>query len=211
MELWVEAVIPHLVLDRSYAEQADFAGAKYVMSPPLREKPHQLALWRALASGDVSAVATDHAPFDFAGQKEMGRGDFAKIPNGIPGVEDRVHLLYTHGVAAGRIDLHRFVEVASTTPARLFGLFPRKGTIQPGADADLVVFDPAYRGALSAATQQMNVDYCAYEGWPITGRTDSVAVRGRVQVRDGKFVGTADHGRMLRREPTHFAENSSGV
>ncbi len=170
--------MPHLVLDRSYAEQPDFAGAKYVMSPPLREKPHQQALWQAVADGDAATVATDHAPFDFAGQKEMGRGDFTKIPNGIPGIEDRVHLLYTHGVATGRIDLHRFVEVASTAAARLFGLFPKKGTIQPGADADLVVFDPTYRGVLSAGTQQMNVDYCAYEGWPIIGRTETVAVRG---------------------------------
>jgi dihydropyrimidinase len=205
VSMWVEAVIPHLVLDRSYAEQPDFVGAKYVMSPPLREKPHQEALWQALAAGDVATVATDHAPFDFVGQKEMGRRDFTKIPNGIPSIEDRVHLLYTHGVATGRIDLQRFVDVASTQAARLFGLYPRKGTIQPGADADLVVFDPDYRGVLSATTQQMNVDYSAFEGWPITGRTDTVTVRGRVQVRGGKFVGAGDHGRLLRREPTHGA------
>jgi dihydropyrimidinase len=198
----VEAVIPHLVLDRSYAEQADFVGAKYVMSPPLREKRHQEALWQALADGDVATVGTDHAPFDFHQQKEMGRGDFTKIPNGIPSVEDRIHLLYTHGVAAGRIDLHRFVDVASTQSARLFGLFPNKGTIQTGADADLVVFDPDYRGVISAKTQQMNVDYSAFEGWPIVGRCDTVTVRGRAQVSAGKFVGAGDHGRMLRRAPS---------
>ncbi len=135
--------------------------------------------------------------------KGDGRDDFTKIPNGIPSLEDRVHLLYTHGVATGRIDLHRFVGLASTNAARLFGLFPRKGTIQPGADADLVVFDPAYRGQLSARTQSMNVDYSAFEGWPIQGRAEAVTVRGQVQVRGGKFVGTADHGRMLKREPTH--------
>lgn len=199
----VETVVPYLVLDRSYAERGDFEGAKYVMSPPLRERRHQQALWTALESGLIDTVATDHAPFDFHGQKEMGRGDFTKIPNGIPSVEDRVHLLYTFGVATGRIDLHRFVDVASTRAARLFGLFPRKGTIQPGADADLVVFDPNYRGAISARTQQMNVDYSAFEGVPIVGRAEVVTLRGRVQVRGGKFIGAQDHGRMLRREPGH--------
>jgi dihydropyrimidinase len=201
--MWVETVIPYLVLDRSYAERPDFEGAKYVMSPPLREPMHQQALWNALRSGQIDTVATDHAPFDFHKQKEMGRGEFTKIPNGIPSVENRVQLLFTHGVTTGRIDLHRFVEVASTKPARLFGLFPRKGTIQPGSDADLVVFDPNYRGVISAQSQQMNVDYSAFEGWPITGRADVVTVRGRVQVRHGKFVGGQDHGQKLRREPTH--------
>ena len=203
VRIWVEAVIPHLVLDRSYAEQPEFAGAKYVMSPPLREKRHQQALWQALAEGQVATVATDHAPFDFAGQKEMGRGDFTKIPNGIPSVEDRVHLLYTHGVATGRIELERFVDLTSTQAARLFGLFPKKGTIQVGSDADLVVFDPDYRGVISAGTQTMNVDYSAFEGWPITGRAETVALRGRVQVRGGKFIGGGDWGQMLRRAPTH--------
>lgn len=203
VRLWVETVAPYLVLDRSYAERGDFEGAKYVMSPPLRELKHQPVLWNALRTGLIDTVATDHAPFDFAKQKELGRGDFTKIPNGIPSVEDRVHLLYTHGVATGRLDVHRFVEVASTTAAKLFGLFPRKGTIQPGADADLVVFDPAYRGTISAKTQQMNVDYSAFEGWPLVGRTEVTTVRGRVQVRGGKFVGEQNRGRMLKREPTH--------
>jgi dihydropyrimidinase len=133
----------------------------------------------------------------------MGRGDFTRIPNGIPSIEDRVHLLYTHGVATGRIDLNRFVQVASTQAAKLFGLFPRKGTIQPGADADLVVFDPNQRGTISAKSQNMNVDYSAFEGWPIQGRVETVTVRGQVQVRGGRFVGVNDIGRMLKREPTH--------
>ncbi len=201
--LWVETVAPYLVLDKTYAERAKFEGAKYVMSPPLRERRHQDALWNALATGQIDTVATDHAPFDFHKQKEMGRGDFTKIPNGIPSVEDRIHLLYTRGVATGRIDLHRFVQVASAQAAKLFGLFPRKGTIQPGADADLVVFDPHQRGVISARTQQMNVDYSAFEGWPIQGRVEAVAVRGKVQVRDSRFVGAQNHGRMLKREPTH--------
>lgn len=199
VRMHVETVIPYLVLDRSYAELADFEGAKYVMSPPLREKRHQHVLWNALRSGLIDTVATDHAPFDFHGQKEMGRDDFTKIPNGIPSVEDRVNLLYTHGVCRGRLDLQRFVDVASTRAARLFGLFPRKGTIQPGSDADLVIYDPAYRGTISARTQQMNVDYSAFEGWPIEGRASAVTVRGQIQVRDGQFVGQQDRGRLLRR------------
>jgi dihydropyrimidinase len=203
VNIWVETVAPYLVLDKSFAERADFEGAKYVMSPPLRDISHQRVLWNALASGQIDTVATDHAPFDFKAQKEMGRRDFTRIPNGIPSVQDRVHLLYTHGVANGRIDLNRFVEVASVAAAKLFGLFPRKGTIQPGADADLVIFDPNHRGVISAKTQEMNVDYSAFEGWPIQGRVETVAVRGKVQVRDGLFVGTQNHGRMLRREPTH--------
>ncbi len=203
VRLWVETVIPYLVLDRSYAERPEFEGAKYVMSPPLREKHHQQALWNAIGSGEIDTVATDHAPFDFKKQKEMGRGDFTKIPNGIPSIEDRVHLLYTHGVATGRIDLHQFVSLASTNAARLFGLFPRKGTVQPGADADLVIFNPAYRGQISAKTHSMNVDYSAFEGWPIQGRAETVTLRGRVQVRDGKFIGARDCGQMLKREPTH--------
>ena len=203
--LWVETVIPYLVLDKTYAERADFEGAKYVMSPPLRERRHQQALWNALATGLIDTVATDHAPFDFHKQKEMGRSDFTRIPNGIPSVQDRIHLLYTHGVASGRIDLHRLIQVASTQAAKLFGLFPRKGTIQPGADADLVVFNPNHHGVISAAAQQMNVDYSAFEGWPIQGRVEAVSVRGKVQVRHGRFVGTQNHGRMLKREPTHGA------
>jgi dihydropyrimidinase len=205
VRMWVETVIPYLVLDRTYAERPEFEGAKYVMSPPLREPQHQQALWNALQSGQIDTVATDHAPFDFHQQKEMGRGDFTKIPNGIPSVENRVQLLYTHGVATGRIDLNRFVDLASTKAARLFGAFPRKGTIQPGADADLVVFDPNHRGVISARAQQMNVDYSAFEGWPISGRVEVVTLRGRVQVKGGQFVGSQDHGRMLCREPTHGA------
>jgi len=203
VKLWVETVAPYLVLDRAYAERPSFEGAKYVMSPPLRELRHQDVIWDALASGLISTVATDHAPFDFIGQKEMGRGDFTKIPNGIPSVENRVQLLYTYGVARGRLDLLRFVEVASTQAAELFGLAPRKGTIAPGADADLVVWDPSFRGVISATTHEMNVDYSAFEGWPIEGRADVVTVRGRIQVRDGNFVGDTTHGRYSARKPTH--------
>jgi len=204
VNVWIETVAPYLVLDASYAEKPDFEGAKYVMSPPLRPLPHQDAIWNALAARVVSTIATDHAPFDFKGQKEMGRDDFTKIPNGIPSIEDRVNLVYTYGVKKGRIDLHTFVDACSTQAAKLFGLFPRKGTIALGSDADLVVYDPEYRGKISAKTQLMNVDYSAYEGWPLEGRPDVVTVRGQVQVRDGRFVGQLGHGKLLQREPTHF-------
>jgi dihydropyrimidinase len=200
---WVETVIPYLTLDESYAQRPDFEGAKYVMSPPIRSQAEQEYLWQALEAGQISTVATDHAPFDFAGQKEMGRGDFTKIPNGIPSVEDRVNLLYTYGVKRGRIDLHRFVDAASTQAARLFGLYPQKGAIAVGSDADLVVYDPDYRGEISARTHLMQTDYSGYEGWQIEGRPSVVTVRGKVMARDGQFVGPLGHGRFLRREPTH--------
>ena len=199
----VETLIQYLVLDKTYAERPAFEGAKYVMSPPLRDKRNQAVLWSGLRDGLIQTVATDHAPFDFATQKPMGRDDFTKIPNGIPSLEERIHLLYTHGVRTGRLDLHTFVNVASTQVAKTFGLFPRKGAIQPGADADLVVFDPEYRGTISARTQLMAVDYSAFEGWPIEGRASVVTVRGEVAARDGRFVGQVGRGQFLQRAPNH--------
>jgi len=203
VHVWVETVAPYLVLDETYAQKPNFEGAKYVMSPPLRAKRHQDAIWNALASRMVSTIATDHAPFDFKGQKEMGREDFTKIPNGIPSVEDRINLVYTYGVKRGRLDLNTFVDACSTQAAKLFGLFPRKGTIALGSDADLVVYDPNYRGKISQKTQTMNVDYSAFEGWELEGRPTEVTVRGKLMVRDGKFVGNLGHGKLLKREATH--------
>jgi dihydropyrimidinase len=202
--VWIETVAPYLVLDASYAERPEFEGAKYVMSPPLRPLPNQDAIWNALSSRAVSTIATDHAPFDFKGQKEMGRGDFTKIPNGIPSVEDRVNLVYTYGVKRGRIDVHTFVDACSTQAAKIFGLFPRKGTIAVGSDADLVVYDPHFRSRITQKTQTMRVDYSAFEGWEIEGRPTVVTVRGKIQVRDGTFVGALGHGKFLAREPSHF-------
>jgi dihydropyrimidinase len=204
VNVWVETLIQFLLCDKTDAERPDFEGAKYVMSPPLREKHNQDVLWNGLKRGLISTLATDHAPFDFMTQKQMGRGDFTKIPNGIPSLEDRVNLYFTHGVKRGRIDLHQFVSTASTNAARIFGLFPRKGTIQPGADADLVVYDPEYRGKISAATHHMNVDYNVFEGFGIEGRPHVVTVRGKVAARDGQFVGEAGRGQFLQREPNHF-------
>jgi len=200
----IETLIQYLLLDKTHAELPDFEGAKYVMSPPLRDARNQAVLWDGLRSGLIDTVATDHAPFDFKTQKTMGRDDFTKIPNGIPSLEERIKLLYTHGVKTGRLDLHTFVNVASTQVAKIFGLFPRKGTIQPGSDADLVVYDPTHRGVISAKTHMMNVDYSAFEGWPIEGRPSLVTVRGEVAVRDGKFVGAIGRGQFLKRTPCHF-------
>jgi len=198
VDVHIETVLPHLLLDRGYAEKPGFEGAKYVMSPPLREKGQLEKMWAHLASRVVSTIATDHAPFDFRGQKEMGKEAFTKIPNGIPSVEDRVNLLYTHGVVPGRISLNTFVDAASTRAARLFGL-KGKGTVAVGADADLVVYDPAYRGTISAKTHLMATDYSAFEGWEIKGRPSLVTVRGRVMARDGKFTGELGHGRFVPR------------
>lgn len=207
VDVKIETVIPYLIIDDTYAQKPDFEGAKYCMSPPVRAKEHQDFLWQALADGRVDTVGTDHAPFDFVGQKDMGhpdRGsDFTKIPNGIPSIEHRVNLLYTYGVCEGKIDLNTFVATASTNSAKLFGL-PNKGTIALGADADLVVYDPDYRGTISAKTQQMNVDYSGFEGVQIKGRPSTVTVRGKVQARDGEFVGEQAHGKLLTRPATHF-------
>jgi dihydropyrimidinase len=200
--VWVETLIQYLLLDRTDAEP-NFEGAKNVMSPPLRDKKNQEVMWKALADGSVATLATDHAPFDYT-QKVMGKADFTKIPNGIPSLEDRVNLYFTHGVKGGKIDIQRFVDSASTQAAKLFGLFSRKGAIKVGSDADLVVYDPNYRGTISAKTHQMNVDYNSFEGMQIEGRPHVVTVRGKVAARDGKFVGEFGRGKMLEREPTHF-------
>lgn len=204
VKIWVETLIQYLTLDMTYAEKANFEGSKYVMSPPLRHKRNQEVFWNGLAQGLVSTVATDHAPFDFKGQKEMGRDDFTKIPNGIPSLEDRVTVLWTHGVDGGRLSLNQFVDVGSTQAAKLFGLFPRKGTIAVGSDADLVVWDPSYRGKIHATNQYMAVDYNPFEGWMITGRPAVVTVRGEIAARNGTFTGKVGRGKLIQREPNHF-------
>jgi dihydropyrimidinase len=201
VRVFVETLIQYLVLDKTWAERPGFEGAKYVMSPPLRDRANQAVLWDGLAGGLVNTVATDHAPFDFVGQKPMGKDDFTKIPNGIPSLEDRVNLLWTHGVKRGRLTPEQFVAVGSTNAAKIFGLWPRKGVIQPGADADIVIYDPSYRGTISAKTQTQNVDYNAFEGFPIEGRPAVVTVRGQVAARDGAFCGTVGRGRFLARIP----------
>jgi dihydropyrimidinase len=203
VRVFVETVLPHFLLDRTRAERDGVEGLKYVMSPPLRDKRNHDVLWSALEQGFIDTVGTDHCPFDTS-QKLMGKDNFTLIPNGIPGIEERVNLLYTYGVRTGKLSLHRFVDAASTRAAKLFGLFPRKGSIAVGSDADLVVFDPEYRGTIRWSKQHVNNDYSGFEGMPIAGRPSVVTVRGKVQVRDGKFIGERGRGKLLRREPTYF-------
>lgn len=207
VQIAVESVLPHFLLDKRLAEQSGSEALKYIMSPPLRDRRNHAALWSALSAGIIDTVGTDHCPFDFA-QKKMGADDFTLIPNGIPGIEERVNLMYSQGVNTGRIDLHRFVDALSTRAAKLFGLFPRKGTIAPGSDADLVIYDPHCRGTISVKTQHTNNDYNGFEGFPLEGRPSVVTVRGKVQVRDGNFVGESGIGKFLAREP--LGENYAG-
>jgi dihydropyrimidinase len=176
-----------------------FEGAKFVCSPPLRPKDHQEALWRGLVKDDLQAVGTDHCPFDFEGQKDLGRGDFRKIPNGLPGVEERMDLMH-QGVVGGRLTKERWVEVTSTAAARIFGLAHRKGVIGPGFDADIVIYDPERRHVLSAATHHMDVDYSCYEGMEVQGGCDVVLSRGKVIVEDGEYKGRKGDGRFLKRQ-----------
>jgi dihydropyrimidinase len=203
VRIHVESVLPHFLLDKTFAERPGVEGMKHVMSPPLRAKKNQAVLWNGVATGAIDTVGTDHCPFDTE-QKLLGKDSFANIPNGIPGIEDRVNLLYTFGVKRGQLDMDRFVDAASTRAAKLFGLFPRKGTIAVGSDADLVVYDPEYRGMISAKSQHVNNDYNAFEGMQIEGRPSVVTVRGKVQVRDGRFIGERGRGRLLKREASHF-------
>lgn len=196
--VFAETCPQYLFLTVDELDRPDFEGAKYVCSTPLRQQEHQHALWQGLRSGELSVVSTDHCPFCFREQKELGRGDFTKIPNGMPGVENRIDLLH-HAVVQGRIGRRRWVELASTAPARMFGLYPRKGTIAPGSDADLVVYDPAAEHTLSVRDQWMNVDYNAYEGTTVTGAVDTVLSRGEVVYRHGEYRGKPGRGNFLPR------------
>jgi len=176
-----------------------FEGAKFVCSPPLRPADHQEALWQGLARGDLQVVSTDHCPFDFHGQKELGVGDFRKIPNGLPGVENRVDLLHDGGVVTGRLTPNRWVELISAAPARMFGL-PQKGAVAVGADADLVIYDPRRTHTISASSHHMAVDYSCYEGRQVTGGADVVLGRGKILVDGDEWLGRAGDGRFLRRQ-----------
>jgi dihydropyrimidinase len=196
--VFAETCPQYLFLSEADLAREGFEGAKYVCSPPLRAEHHQIDLWRGLRTDDLSVVSTDHCPFCFKEQKELGLGDFSKIPNGIPGVEHRLDLIY-QGVASGEISLARWVEVTATTPARLFGLFPRKGVVAPGSDADLVVYDPEAVHTLSSASHHMNVDYSAYEGVTVKGAAATVLSRGAVVIEDGNYVGRPGWGRFLTR------------
>ena len=197
--VFAETCPQYLFLSLEDLARPEFEGAKYVASPPLRPAEHQGELWRGLRTNDLSVVSTDHCPFCFKDQKQLGRGDFSKIPNGIPGVEHRMDLLH-QGVVRGEISLSRWVEIAATTPARMFGLYPRKGVIAPGSDADIVLYDPNARHTLSVDTHHMNVDYSAYEGLAVVGQVETVLSRGQVVVEGGAFHGSAGHGMFLSRD-----------
>jgi dihydropyrimidinase len=199
---YAETCPQYLFLSYDNYEEPGFDGAKYVMSPPLRDKWHQDVLWKGLAKNDLQVISTDHCPFCMAEQKVLGKDDFSKIPNGAPGIETRLTLVHNGGVRRGRITLNRFVEVCSTTPARMFGLFPRKGTIAVGSDADIVVFDPNRSTTLGVKTLHMKVDYNPYEGTTVQGAPATVICNGQVVIDGDRFVGRTGAGRFLRRGPS---------
>lgn len=194
-----ETCTHYLTLGPELYDRPDFEGAKVVLTPPLREQEHRDALWKSLRTGALGVVSSDHCPFCFRDQKELGRGDFRRIPNGGPGVEHRLPLMYAEGVRAGRLNIEQFVGLTATTPAKSFGLFPRKGELAVGADADIVVLDPSGTTTISADTQQQRIDYTPWEGWKVPGRIEHVYSRGALVARDGSFTGSAGHGRYLAR------------
>jgi len=177
-----------------------FEEAKYVFTPPLREKKNQPKLWDGLVTDNLQVVSTDHCPFCFADQKQLGKDDFTKIPNGGPGVENRLHLLFHHGVNAGKISLQRFVEITATAPARIFGMYPKKGTIAVGSDADIVLWDPEAEHVISAQTHNSSCDYSMFEGWKVKGNALKVFSRGELVAENGKYVAAVGRGQYLRRE-----------
>ena len=202
--VYAETCPQYLFLDDSRYDAPGFEAAKWVMTPALRHASNHAALWHGLRMNHLQAIATDHCPFCFADQKQLGRDDFTRIPNGGPGIENRMSLVYNGGVAAGRIGLNRFVELTSTAAARIFGLFPRKGTIAVGSDADIVIFDPDRRETISVhnpLTHHMRVDYSAYEGMEVRGYPETVIARGRIICHRGEWLGRAGAGEFLRRAP----------
>jgi dihydropyrimidinase len=198
-DVWGETCTQYFFIDQSYLERPDFEGAKYVYTPPPRAKENHEVLWRAVENDILSVISTDHCAFLWDGQKTLGKDDFSKIPNGAPGLENRLQMIHEHGVRAGRISLNRMVELLSTNPAKYFGLYPRKGTIAVGSDADLVVFDPERKVTISAATHHSKSDYNLFEGTEVTGAPQVVLLRGRVLVEGDELVGQPGVGEFIRR------------
>ena len=196
-KVYSETCVQYLILDASLYEQ-NFEGAKWVMSPPLREKKDQAALWGGINQGSVQVVATDHCPFTWE-QKQMGKDDFSKIPNGHPGIETRMELLFSEGVNSGKISQNKYVEVTSTNAAKIFGMFPKKGCIAVGSDADIIIFDPNEEHILSAKTHHMNIDYSAYEGWKVKGKVKSVIMRGQVAIESNQMNVKPGYGKFVKR------------
>jgi dihydropyrimidinase len=197
-KVYAETCVQYLLLDASLYEK-DFEGAKWVMSPPLREKKDQLALWGGINQGSIQTIATDHCPFHLE-QKAAGKDDFTKIPNGAPGIENRMELMFSEGVNKGKISLNKYVEITSTNSAKIFGMFPRKGTIGIGADADLIIFDPNEEHTLSVKNHHMNVDYSAYEGWKVKGKCKQTILRGNLAIDDGVVKIKKGYGQFIKRE-----------
>jgi dihydropyrimidinase len=196
---YAETCPQYLFCSQDDLARPDFEGAKFVCTPPLRPASMQEDMWRGLRTHDLQVVSTDHCPFCQKGQKELGKDNFAKIPNGMPGIETRLYLLWDGGVRAGRISMNRFVEITSTAPAKIFGLYPRKGTVAVGADADLLVWDGEKRHVLSEKTLHMRVDYSPFEGREVVGAPTHVLSRGRVIVENGKYIGKKGDGRFVKR------------
>jgi dihydropyrimidinase len=196
---FAETCPQYLLLSIDELERPNFEGAKYVFTPTLRPKEHQPKLWEGLANDHLQVVSTDHCPFCFKDQKILGKDDFTKIPNGGPGIENRLQLIHHHGVNAGKITLNRFVELTSTTPARIFGMYPRKGEIAAGSDADVVLWDPKASHTISAKTHHMKVDYSMFEGYTVQGNARTVLSRGEVIVDGDRFLGKAGRGMYLKR------------
>jgi dihydropyrimidinase len=201
LPVYAETCPHYLFLTAQSYEVPGFEGAKFVMTPPLRAQADQDALWHGLANNQLQVVSTDHCPFCMKGQKELGRDDFSRIPNGAPGVESRLSLMYDGGVRTGRLTLNRFVDLVATSPARLMGLYPRKGTIAVGSDADIVVFDPSRTMTISARTHHSAVDYSLYEGLQVTGVPVTVLLRGTPVIEDGQLVGQRGGGQFVKRAP----------
>jgi dihydropyrimidinase len=198
-DVWGETCTQYLFVDYTFLERPNFEGAKYVYTPPPRAQENQEVLWHAVRSDILSVISTDHCAFLWDGQKSLGKDDFSKIPNGGPGLENRLHMIHEFGVRTGRFSLNRMVELLSTNPAKLFGLYPRKGTISPGSDADIVVFDPEKRYLVSASTHHSKVDYNLYEGTEVTGSPETVLLRGNVLVENGELVAEPGVGRFVER------------
>jgi dihydropyrimidinase len=198
-DVWGETCTQYFFVDYSFLERPNFEGAKYVYTPPPRPKENQDVLWAAVKNDVLSAISTDHCAFLWEGQKTLGRDDFSKIPNGGPGIENRLHMIHEFGVRQGRISLNRMVELLATNPAKLFGLYPRKGTVAVGSDADLVVFDPEKKLTLSAATHHSKADYNLFEGTEVTGTPEVVIRRGEVLVENGELVARPGSGRFIPR------------
>jgi len=211
LPVYAETCPQYLYLSLEDMDKPGFESAKYVFTPPLREKWNQEKLWTGLKHDQLSVVSTDHCPFCFKEQKELGKDDFTKIPNGGPGIEHRMSLIYSGGVADGRFSLNRFVELTATTPAKLFGLYPKKGTIAVGSDADVVIFDTKRKHTISAETHHMRVDYSMFEGITVTGMPDIVISRGKILVENNSFFGKAGSGNFLKRSTYGDVPKVAGV